>query len=328
MRPKISIIVPIYNSEKYLYRCIDSLLKQTFRDYEIILVNDGSTDNTSVIIDDYANKYDFIKVFHNKNMGAGASREFGISKASGHWVMFVDSDDTIPNNALDELIKIDNGKYDIISGIYHNLHNNTYFKHIKCGELSSLQYISALLNGETIDGPCGKIIKRELYTKYRTKTPKDIKQNEDMLMLISLSKHIGHVFMSNDIISYNYIYRNDSARAFCMPLESWIKLFKYLKDTLSATIDSYEVRRSFARYRLERMKYFNKYGYILDSKEKYYSEMLSETAEFKDDSEIKDMYLFLKYPYLQLLDYRYSKTKELLKGIIKKYILRKRSTRL
>lgn len=95
MSPKISVIVPIYNVEKYLERCIQSILNQTLNDIEIILVNDGSPDNSSVICDAYAKKYRNIKVIHKKNQGLGYARNSGLDIASGEFVAFVDSDDTI-----------------------------------------------------------------------------------------------------------------------------------------------------------------------------------------------------------------------------------------
>lgn len=93
--PKISIIVPIYNTEKYLQRCIDSILNQTFKDFELILVNDGSTDLSGKIIEDYARKDKRIKTLHIENSGQGAARNRGLDIATGDYIGFVDSDDWI-----------------------------------------------------------------------------------------------------------------------------------------------------------------------------------------------------------------------------------------
>ncbi len=90
---KISIIIPIYNSEAYLHQCIESIIKQTYTDLEIILVNDGSTDNSAVICDYYAKKDPRIKVIHQKNQRIGAARNKGLEEATGEWVTFLDSDD-------------------------------------------------------------------------------------------------------------------------------------------------------------------------------------------------------------------------------------------
>lgn len=105
MNPKISVIVPVYNVEKYLSRCLKSLLAQTFKDFEIILVDDGSTDRSAKICDVYAKKYEIIKVFHKANRGQGAARNFGVKMAQGEFVNFVDSDDYVNPRYLEILLK-------------------------------------------------------------------------------------------------------------------------------------------------------------------------------------------------------------------------------
>lgn len=93
--PEISIIVPVYNTEKYLDRCIRSITKQTFSDFELILVDDGSKDNSGFICDEWEKKDSRIKVIHQENAGAGAARNVGLSMAIGNYIGFVDSDDWI-----------------------------------------------------------------------------------------------------------------------------------------------------------------------------------------------------------------------------------------
>ncbi|MEE1238342.1 MAG: glycosyltransferase [Acutalibacteraceae bacterium] len=92
---RFSIILPIYNVEKYLKECVDSILKQTFRDYEIILVDDGSTDGSPELCDKLAETYDFIRVIHKANGGAADSRNVGLKSAIGDYILFIDSDDFI-----------------------------------------------------------------------------------------------------------------------------------------------------------------------------------------------------------------------------------------
>ena len=93
--PLISVIVPVYKAEAYLEACIDSILSQTFPDYEILLVDDGSPDNSGRICEDYAAKYDCISVIHQENQGQAAARNHALPLAKGQWICFVDSDDVI-----------------------------------------------------------------------------------------------------------------------------------------------------------------------------------------------------------------------------------------
>ena len=101
--PKISIIVPVYKTETYLRQCIDSLINQTFQDIEIILVDDGSPDNSPAICDEYAAKDQRIKVIHKQNAGVSEARNSGIDAAKGDFLMFVDSDDWMEIDGCDIL---------------------------------------------------------------------------------------------------------------------------------------------------------------------------------------------------------------------------------
>ena len=113
---KISVIVPVYNTEPYLARCIDSILNQTFTEFECILVNDCSPDNCPAICDEYAKKDKRIKVIHNQqNQGSSLSRQIGLAQATGDYIQFADSDDWIECNMLEEMYgKAIEGNFDIV----------------------------------------------------------------------------------------------------------------------------------------------------------------------------------------------------------------------
>lgn len=96
----LSVIVPIYNAEKYLRTCIDSLVNQTYKNKEIILVDDGSKDSSGKICDEYCNKYSFVHCIHKKNAGVMAARNDGINASSGDYIVLCDSDDAVDLDAL------------------------------------------------------------------------------------------------------------------------------------------------------------------------------------------------------------------------------------
>ena len=95
MNPLLSVIVPVYNTKKYLRECVDSILAQTYKNYEIILVDDGSTDGSAEVCDEYADKYDVISVIHKENCGLLHTRKVGFLAAKGIYISYIDSDDFI-----------------------------------------------------------------------------------------------------------------------------------------------------------------------------------------------------------------------------------------
>lgn len=119
----ISIIVPIYNAEKYIEKCIDSLINQTKKELEFILINDGSTDSTDELIKKYNDKR--IKYFKNKNQGIGKTRNFGIEKSTGKYLMFIDSDDYLKENTCEELYRrITKDKSDLVICDFYKIYEN------------------------------------------------------------------------------------------------------------------------------------------------------------------------------------------------------------
>lgn len=100
MFPIISIIVPVYNAEKTLHKCVDSIIYQSYKDWELLLIDDGSSDNSAIICDKYAQLDERIKVFHKLNGGVSSARNIGLNNAKGEWITFVDSDDLLMEDAL------------------------------------------------------------------------------------------------------------------------------------------------------------------------------------------------------------------------------------
>ena len=104
--PKFSFIIPIYNVENYLCKCLDSIVQQQFKDYEAILIDDGSTDNSPAICDEYAERYPHLRVVHKENGGVSSARNVGLDVAKGEWIWFVDADDYIKEKSLELLADV------------------------------------------------------------------------------------------------------------------------------------------------------------------------------------------------------------------------------
>ena len=160
---KISVIIPVYNSSTYLRKCLDSVVNQTLKDIEIIVINDGSTDDSKNIIEEYLCKYKNIIFIDQENKGIGKTRNIGIKKATGEYITFVDSDDYIKENMLEEYYKYAKKQnFDLVIGSYIKKINNKEIifenNKFKTGNVKTTPQILYLIEY----GPWAKLYKREM----------------------------------------------------------------------------------------------------------------------------------------------------------------------
>lgn len=171
MNPKLSIIVPVYNAEKYLNKCIKSILNQKINDFELILINDGSTDCSGEICESYAEIDDRIKVIHKENAGQAAARNLGIKLSKGDYIGFIDSDDWIHTDMYSILLKhVDVYQSDIVAcNFYVMQKDGTFKKYSQYSGNMELDKDSAMneiyTNNMLSFSPCNKIYKRSLFDK-------------------------------------------------------------------------------------------------------------------------------------------------------------------
>jgi len=209
--PIISIIVPVFNAEKYLKRCINSILTQTFNNFELILVNDGSTDKSGSICDEYS-KMDYrIKVIHKANGGPSEARNMGIDNAIGQYIGFVDSDDYIENDMYEKLYEACIlyrtrismcGRYDLLGGTKKTLFSFEGYK-----VWSSKDAIGNLLTWNNIDSsPCDKLFEKSLFNGIRFPIGKAF---EDIFIIYQLL-YKAHTISHIGDPKYYYCHRADS----------------------------------------------------------------------------------------------------------------------
>ena len=217
-----SVIVPIYNIEKYLCRCIDSVLAQSFDDYELILVDDGSPDNCPAICDEYAKKDARIKVIHKENGGLVSARQVGIKEAVGEYVFHLDGDDAICQGALESACEIINEHHpDIVSFSYRRYLDGEMGEVVDDLVPEGL-YLKAdieeriypnLLSNENMKNLFyfiwGKAIKRELATKHQLNVNRAISLGEDLCCSVPCYLEAESVYMSRKV-AYLYTIRGDS----------------------------------------------------------------------------------------------------------------------
>lgn len=210
--PLLSIIIPCYNGEKFINSCFNSILKQNINDFEVICINDGSKDNSKLILDNLAKSYKHIKVIHKNNEGVAIARATGLKEAKGKYITFVDIDDTLVNNSLkkmlDEIIKND---ADIIISGFNIIKKNTVTKHIpiKFTQLDNVTYLKKILIGEYGWELCGKIYKKRLFSD-DIQLPHNIRMVEDGAVFIQVVSKAQSILGFTQPM-YNYIQHSSSA---------------------------------------------------------------------------------------------------------------------
>lgn len=205
MNPNISIIVPIYNTEKYLRHCIDSILNQSFTDFELLLIDDGSKDRSGFICDEYAKKDSRIHVCHKKNAGIASARNTGLDLSHCDWIAYIDGDDWVEPSYLEELYTAaTNNDADIaICGFRFAFDDGHYSYQSPCvwednKEYSMSQYISSIWTSAW-----GSIQKRSLYTTNGVRSPDGIGYCEDFHLMVRLC-YFANKIISIDRPLYNY----------------------------------------------------------------------------------------------------------------------------
>lgn len=185
MKQKISVIVPVYNVEKYLSRCIDSLIRQSYSNIEILLVDDGSKDESLSICKEYEAKDSRIHVFHKENEGLGLTRNYGVEQATGEYITFVDSDDYLTLDAIDSMVKkaVETDADVVIASHYYKNKKQEIelSERLYCGtEIKEILMVHMMgNNGNQLDAlsytAWGKLYKKEIFTKNRLLFPSERK---------------------------------------------------------------------------------------------------------------------------------------------------------
>lgn len=244
--PKISVIVPVYNIENYVKKCIESIVKQIYDNLEIILVDDGSKDDSGKICDEYACRDRRIRVIHKKNGGLVSARKAGIAEATGNYATYVDGDDWIESDMYARLIeKIGNADV-IVSGVIRDYHTRFIRETNKLAEgfyegtaLNGL-YRQMIYNGKFYERGIQPhvfncLFKRELLLKNQLAVPDEINVGEDAACLYPALLDADQIVLSNDSY-YHYVMRENSIMGTNdgKELERYKVLYQYLMDRFAA----------------------------------------------------------------------------------------------
>ena len=206
--PKISVIVPVYNTEEYLSRCIDSILSQTFTDFELILINDGSTDNSGRICDEYVLLDKRVTVIHKENGGVSSARNKGLNISKGEFITFIDSDDWIELYYLDQFLQ-ENVDFQICG--YNQLIS---YPSLCKPDATRNVYLNDIANVFDVEfyklycrGILSKCFKKEIIDKYHLAFNQNLRIGEDTLFILQYLSHCKSIrFISNYGYNYACIY--------------------------------------------------------------------------------------------------------------------------
>lgn len=198
--PKISVIVPVYNSEKYLYRCIDSLLAQSFKDFELILIDDGSTDNSGRICDDYSTLDNRAIVYHKANGGVSSARQMGLEKSQGEFIIFADPDDWVDSNMLMSMLSNIGEETDVLICDYYiaSSPKREYLRKQRPAFLKSDSILRQLITGKLHGSTCNKLYRRKTLLKYNISFPEGVNYCEDLWFNCDF-------FMHDKLLNIKYI---------------------------------------------------------------------------------------------------------------------------
>ena len=223
-KPTLSIIIPVYKVEKYLPTCIESILAQSFTDFELLLIDDGSPDSSGKICDEYASKDNRIRSIHKTNAGVSAARNTGLEYAKGEWITFVDSDDWLEagcfQTCIDHIRKYNldllQFSYKRISDQFKELFRNQNETQV----LSTSQYISA---DKFLYCAGGSFLKNDIIKQNKLRFETHLKLGEDQLFMYGYIASCNLCMRIKELF-YNYRYNNESASAVSNPQECIISI--------------------------------------------------------------------------------------------------------
>lgn len=256
--PQLSIIVPIYNAEKYISGCIRSLLSQNFMNFELILVDDGSEDTSGEICDEYAKTNRRIHVIHQQNEGVSSARNTGIKNASGKYVAFVDADDTIEPNMYSTMItRAEQSELDYVICGYNEIRKQKEYQRslslpdntvMNRGDIIDKLLYSIFSSENIINSPWNKLYKRNLLQQHGIMFP-NRRRAEDWLFNIRYLENAQSALYINEPL-YNYVRNNESvmSRVLSEQYEIWkenAQIRKEIAERYQMAVDWKEVNKNF-----------------------------------------------------------------------------------
>lgn len=249
MSPIISIIVPVYNAEKYLSRCVDSIMTQTFHNWELLLVDDGSIDKSGEICAQYATKDKRIQVFHKENGGVSSARNIGLDHAKGEWITFVDADDFIRESYLAHLLEHAQKQIDLVIS-YAEIHNSddvlkeSYPSKLVDETNFESMFIENDMNWHT--SPWSKLYKRSIIEEHHLSFCEGMHIGEDAVFLYSYMLCSNRIYISSDTDYCYFAYASGSLTKRINSLASETLAYNKIREIVESLILKKSIKNSTA----------------------------------------------------------------------------------
>ncbi|MCR5569132.1 MAG: glycosyltransferase family 2 protein [Paludibacteraceae bacterium] len=292
----ISIIIPAYNIGKYIKNGLDSIRQQTYEDYEVIVVNDGSTDDTLSVLNSYKDEYQEFPLFiiDKPNGGVTAARRDGFLASKGEWIYFMDGDDVLPLESLQKLVRSSSNDVDIVCGSYQTFDETGVVElkkiNVSPGVYDSEFLLDIMLLGKYNSAPWAKIIRKDCIPLSAFAIPQTITNKEDIIMNYRINSSLkGSISFIEDVV-YNYrINRIDSAfnkkyaKGKGLNLTYELDVMRlYFFDLLNKKQFVVNHQKSLSVFSYNCLWYFHKY-------------FCSIKSESKSKSEIRKIYNFIRF---------------------------------
>ncbi|CAN6959965.1 glycosyltransferase family 2 protein [Psychrobacter okhotskensis] len=244
--PKVSVIIPVFNGEQFLDRCLSSITNQSYKNIEIIVIDDGSTDDTKTICKNYSHNDHRIKAIHKDNEGVSAARNIGLDIATGDYIYFADADDYVLQDSIKDLMnKARDSFADIIVAEYYVANASKKTKVTPIATQSSNDFLCSILSGKNHSGLWNKLFKRNLFSGIRF--PKNIVFLEDKVALTMIMLKYKPSVSFLDSAVYTYWQHQESVTN--SSNEKVLDIFKaniYIANFLNENTNNYEIRSSFS----------------------------------------------------------------------------------
>lgn len=249
---RVSVIIPVYNAEKTLRRCLDSVLSQTRQADEIVAVDDGSTDSSAALLQEYAEKYLSVRVVTQPNQGVSAARNAGINAAAGEWILFVDADDYLDANAL-EILAADRSGEMSLAGLTIHTAEKTYkqplFRSSKDRKTGAMPVAEGLdiLSYYTFCGPVSKLFRTDIIKQNSIRFPLDMRFGEDTVFVYRYLKYVQRLAVSDSHV-YHCDKSNERSLTAAVDSAVYYNSMKRIYPVMREAYESHEVSVAYADY--------------------------------------------------------------------------------